>query len=209
MSTYQSLNANAATIGTLTLTNKLPVTSVANGTDGQTLMVSGTTNTWTSVSNYYMYAGIPFTSGQDWNGASTVNLTFGNIAELDYTVGTPLFVPISTTGSAPYSNFTVNYTNNSYYRFDFACQLDNAAIGSAQIAIRLVVNGTPTGGLLYSTVLPTLVTGKNTIYGTIIRQIAAGTTIGFQASRVQGTGALTPSVSSTCVVYVTLVDNVR
>ena len=191
-----------------TYTSTIAPARITGGTDGQTLMTNGTTSTWTNMANYYMYAAIPFTSAQDWNSGATTIITFGDMAELDYTKGTPVFDTITTTGPAPHSKFTVNYTNNSFYKFDFSVVLDNAAIGTSQVSVRLTSNGTPVGPSLYSTILPIGITGKNTITGTIIRQIAAGTYIGFQASRVQGTGAMT-SNSTSSTVYVTLVDNVR
>lgn len=190
-----------------TYTSTIAPARIAGGTDAQTLIMLGSTPTWTSTSNYWLYASIPF-SVQDWNSGATTSLTFGDMTEVDYTRGTPIWETITTTGSAPYSGFTVNYTNNSIYKFDFSVVLDNAAIGTSQVSVRLTSNGTPVGPSLYSTILPIGITGKNTITGTIIRQIAAGTKIGFQASRVQGTGAMT-SNSASSYVHVTLVDNVR
>ena len=195
---------NVSNSDTAAWQSTIPITSIGHGTNNQTLRTVGTTPTWVTTANRYMFATINFTSLQNWNSGATTSLTFDNInQQASNSTGTPAFTPISTTGVAPFSFFTANGSGFNFYKFDFSCTLNQSApANTSQVSVRLVVNGVADSlPRLYSTVGGTV----TTISGTIIRGLLAGQTVGFQADRLSGTDTLLANVGS-CNVIVTLVD---
>lgn len=181
------------------------LTDIPAGAANQTFRTVAGVPTWVNVAtSYYRYT-MNMTS-QNYNSAATTALTFNSTSSNISTNGTPLLSQFTNVGAGPFTGFTVGSTGT--YKIDYTIALNNAGVGTSQVGVRLLVGGTPTGPLIYSSVLPALTTGVNIISGTYTLQLTAAASISFRAERVQGTGTLT-SIANDSTITVSLVSIVN
>lgn len=180
--------------------SNLPATTITPGTNGQFFTTTGGVSTFSTLGMAWGQAQLNM-NAQNYNSAATTALTFSSLGTNQKTNGLPTFVNF--TQSVPGSSLLCNTTGT--YAINVNIALSNAAVGSSQVGVRLLVGGVATGPLIYSTVLPTLTTGTNYISGTIYVILAATQVISFRAERVQGVGVLT-SVTSDSYISINLLS---
>lgn len=178
--------------------------SLSFGAANQSLITNagGTGTQWVNRSWNYSASFLSLTA-QNYNSGVTTAVVFNALTTSSLSVGTTSFVNpfISVAGSV----ITIGTTG--IYEVSYSIALTNAAVGSSQVGIRLVKNTFGLAPLLYSTVLPTLVSATNTINGTSIYTFNAGDTISWSAERVTGTGVLTVNTTNS-FIYIKLLSSV-
>lgn len=198
-SANQILRTNSTANGAEYVSN-LPAATITPGTNGQFFTTTGGVATFSTLGMAWGEAQLNM-NAQNYNSAATTALTFSSLGTNQRTNGLPVFANF--TQSAPGSSLLCNTTGT--YAINVNIALSNAAIGSSQVGVRLLVGGVATGPLIYSTVLPSLTTGTNYISGTIYVLLAATQIISFRAERVQGTGVLT-SVTTDSYITINLIS---
>lgn len=159
-------------------------TGITLGAANQSFVMdpTGAFTQWVNRSWAY-YVGTVTMTSQDYNSAAITPIVFFTLGTSTRSYGVTSFV--APTVTTPGSVITINSAGR--YSFTYVIALNNAGITATQIAIRLLINGVTQPPLIYSSQLPALVSGVNTIYGMTINSFNAGDTISWQAERITGT----------------------
>jgi hypothetical protein len=100
---------------------------------------------------------------------------------------------------------TIRVNTSGTYKISYNIVLDNASVGSSQVAMRIIQSGPVNSTRVYSTVLPALTAGNNVIQGFVIIYGATGNTFQFFSQRTNGTGALN-CVAADSTINISLID---
>lgn len=181
------------------------LSDIPAGAANQTLRTVAGVPGWASVAtSYYRYT-MNMTS-QDYNSGATTALTFNSVSNNISTNGTPLLSQFANVGAGPFTGFTVGSTG--IYRVNYTIALNCTSTGVNQIGVRLLINGTPVGPLIYSSILPVGISGVVTVSGSSTVSLTAANSVSFRAERVQGTDAIT-SIAADSIIDVSLLSIVN